>query len=412
MKKRIIAGVLAAAMVFSMTACGSKNEANEVAPDAGTPDISDASVEVSDESKGEDYYTNLVANADLLAGLTGYNVDDYVTLGDYNGITIEFQNDYSVSDDAVESYVQEMIAGYVDYIKTDETEVRIDSYVNVDYKGIRDGEAFEGGSSENVTIDVAGNCSPGGGGYIEGFTSGLPGSKVGDTVEYEVTFPDNYGNADLAGVTVIFQFKINYICEVPTAEKIREMEAAGEKPLEKLGVESMDELYEASRDYLEYYAASNRENELEDKVLETLANQSQVNIPEEVIGAQLKCICNIYTDTYCTEGQNLADITQENFGVSYEEFLAAIVEQMTPGLTNQLIFEAIAKAENITTTDEEYDEYMAELSTSNGYEDVSSFYTANGFEDDDTAKAYFLNVCNQNKAFNHVLDRTEENIAK
>ena len=410
MKKKIMAGMLAAIAAFSMTACGDKT-----ADDAATtPDISDAAVEVTTEasSEGDDYYTKLVEKADLLSGLTGYNVDEYVTLGDYNGITIEFQNDYSVGDDDVESYVQEMIAGYVDYLKTDETEVKIDSYVNVDYTGIRDGEAFEGGSSQDVTIDVAGNCSPGGGGYIEGFTSGLPGAKVGDTIEYEVTFPENYGNADLAGVTVIFQFKINYICEVPTVEKLRELEAAGEKPLEKVGVENVDELYELSREYLEYYASSNRENELEDKVLEALNGQTDVNIPEELIGAQLKCVCKIYEDTYCTDGQKLEDITQENFGVPYEEFLKAIAEQMTPGITNQLIFEAIAKAEGISTTDAEYDDYMAELVASNGYEDNSSFYIANGFEDDATAKAYFLNVCNQNKAFNHVLDKVEENIAK
>ena len=184
MKKRLLALGLVFAMALSVTACGKQEEA------------------VTEEKPEKEETT--VKNIE-------YNVDDIVTLGDYKGIEVTLDGEYEFTEEGLADYIQSQIDSAAIFVADDsQKEVQEDSIVNVDYVGSQDDVPFDGGSAEDQTIDVAGNCMAGStSGFIDGFTSGLPGNKVGDEVAYEVTFPDNYGNTDLAGQTVIFTFQIN-----------------------------------------------------------------------------------------------------------------------------------------------------------------------------------------------------------
>lgn len=86
-------------------------------------------------------------------------------------------------------------------------EVQDGDVVNIDYTGYKDGEAFDGGSTNGAGADL----EIGSGTYIDGFESGLIGKKVGDTVDLDLTFPENYGASDLAGADVTFTVTINGI---------------------------------------------------------------------------------------------------------------------------------------------------------------------------------------------------------
>lgn len=86
-------------------------------------------------------------------------------------------------------------------------EVKDGDTVNIDYTGYKDGEAFDGGSTNGAGADL----EIGSGTYIDGFESGLIGKKVGDTVDLDLTFPENYGASDLAGADVTFTVTINGI---------------------------------------------------------------------------------------------------------------------------------------------------------------------------------------------------------
>ena len=81
--------------------------------------------------------------------------------------------------------------------------------VNIDYTGYKDGEAFEGGSTNGAGADL----TIGSGMYIDGFEDGLIGHAVGETVDLNLTFPENYGATDLAGADVVFTVTINGIYE-------------------------------------------------------------------------------------------------------------------------------------------------------------------------------------------------------
>ncbi len=180
MKKRLVAGVLAGILAISAVACGDKGK-------------KDAEKDVAPIE---------------------YDVKDYVKLGDYKGIEVTVEGQYEYTDEGFDQYMNEQLLDMGLYAEDkSKTTVEEDSIVNVDYVGSKDDVPFDNGSAEDQNIDIKNNGAAGGGGYIPGFSEGLVGHSVGEEVAYDVKFPDDYGNKDLAGQTVVFTFQINYIAK-------------------------------------------------------------------------------------------------------------------------------------------------------------------------------------------------------
>ncbi len=117
--------------------------------------------------------------------------------------TDEASQDTDTTEAADTAQTQEEAAPALD--TTAGREVADGDTVNIDYTGYKDGEAFEGGSTNGAGADL----TIGSGTYIDGFESGLIGKKVGDTVDLNLTFPEDYGAEDLAGADVVFTVTIN-----------------------------------------------------------------------------------------------------------------------------------------------------------------------------------------------------------
>ena len=86
--------------------------------------------------------------------------------------------------------------------------------VNIDFEGKKDGVAFDGGTSQGYNLTI------GSGSFIDGFEDGLIGVNVGDTVDLNLTFPEGYQNADLAGQDVVFTVTVNFICASNSSEMV------------------------------------------------------------------------------------------------------------------------------------------------------------------------------------------------
>lgn len=135
-------------------------------------------------------------------------------LGNYKGVEIAKDN-VEVSDDEVQSEIDNLLASYPEYQKLDKTTVRGRRLGQYRFVGKKDGEAFEGGSSSEGGYDLL----IGSGSFIDGFEDGLIGKNVGDSFELPLTFPDTYTpNPDLAGQDVVFDVTINAIEEQVDAE--------------------------------------------------------------------------------------------------------------------------------------------------------------------------------------------------
>ncbi len=331
MKKKILTALILACMTMTLWGCKDKAD-------------TDTKSDTSDTEAGatEDVDVN-------------YTPSDYVTLGDYIGVDVELTEKFDTSDEAFYKFVDQALLEGASYEKDpDATEVKEDSIVNLDYMGLKDGEAFEGGTAKDQTIDVAGNCSVNGSGYIEGFTSGLVGAKVGETIDCDVTFPENYGSAELAGQQVVFRFTINYICK----PAITHDDLTDDYVKENLGADSVEAYLKNQRKDFEAQVESQKEEAVKNALIDTVvANCTVENYPEDVVENRLAYYLESYKSY--TEDGDVDKYIQENLGVTPDEFKETIRAQIKDSMTSEMVFAAIADAEGITSDVEgEYDNYI------------------------------------------------------
>lgn len=127
----------------------------------------------------------------------------YIDLGEYKGIKIDTASDEykKVYDSIISSDIQNN--NFYSEIPVTDGIVENNDIVNIDYKGKKNGVAFDGGTAEGYDLTIGSSS------FIDGFESGLIGKKIGETVDLNLTFPKDYGNEELNGAAVVFTVKIN-----------------------------------------------------------------------------------------------------------------------------------------------------------------------------------------------------------
>ncbi len=359
MKKRILALLLCAATAVSMTGCGNKTE-NKVEATETVEATESASVPSVELAKYD------------------FKGTDYVTLCDYSAIPITITGNYDVNEGDVNDYVEQIFTNGGPFYTADDTKTTVEEgdIVNVDYVGKLDGEAFRGGTAENQNIDVSNNSSASGSSYIDGFTDGLLGAKVGDVIDSNVTFPEDYNNADLAGKEVVFTFTVNSIQKEVTVDTMDDAFAA-----EQFGADSVDEVYEQVRSYLEASAESNHKNDIYTAIEDYLLENCTVDIPADYKADVLQAIHNNFVEKYCNGDES----QMESVLTSYNETVDGIEEQWSTSVEDsiklELIVKAIAEKENITIDDSEFETYVDTIVTNGGYGDADTLYSNYGYGD-------------------------------
>lgn len=368
MKKRIIALLLAGMLLA--TGCGQSNTKSSTKKSASEDAVADT--EVAD-----------------------YKASDYVTLGKYKGVTVTLTKDYKDDDASVKEYENTLIENAGGNYAEDKSQktVKEDSIVNVDYKGIKDGEAFEGGSASDVTIDVKNNQDASSGtGYIDGFTDGLVGAKVGETVSSKVTFPENYQASDLAGKEVTFEFKVNYICK-----KITSDEVSVDFFKKNFNVDSKDAFFDYAKKKLQEKNKSDKESETRKLVETAVENASKVkSYPKGLISQRLSNYKAQYQKQYFTEGMTWDDFYKK-YGVTEKQFNDQVKDVVKGNIKTELIFQAIAEKENLKIDQSDFSNYVKNLMSSNGDTSEKTFYLRYG-STEEQGKNYIETVYQVNQA--------------
>lgn len=376
MKRRITAILIACMAMTAAAGCGNKQENAQT--DTEVPAETDTQEGTS------------VSSLDIT-----YDVMDYVTLGDYMNVEVRLnEGDYQITEEAVNSYVDQMIAGVKPYVPDEsKTVVEKGDVVDVNYVGKKDGVAFDGGSAENQLIDTEANASATmGTGYIEGFSDGLIGAKVGDTVDSEVTFPEEYGNEELNGQKVTFTFTINSICKAVTRETMDDAYA-----VENFQVENAAEVYTTANTELEQQMNTKKESDIRTAVIEAVSKVCTVNsLPEGVVDARLEEYIESFRSYYCADGTDLNEFLQSSQGITEEEFRTQNRTYLEENLKQEMIFEAIAENEKVEFDQEGYDTYISNI-VANGYESEDALYESLG-STKEAGENYFHKVYLENKA--------------
>ncbi|MBQ3559540.1 MAG: FKBP-type peptidyl-prolyl cis-trans isomerase [Agathobacter sp.] len=357
MKKRLLAVLLCAVMALSLGACGDSNK---------------------DDTQKD-------SNKDV-------KQPSITTLADYKDFATILTGDYEVTDEKVKAYFSNVVysAGIGVMEVKDRDIVQKGDIVKTDYKGYLDGVAFDGGAATDQWIDVANNCGidtstgESAGGFIAGFTDGLVGAKVGEKTSHNVTFPDNYGNADLAGKETTFEFTVKAIYTEVTPETITDAMVA----------ETFKKSYDVSTvaDFMQIMKEEVAYNFLINYVIE----KSTFDIPEEYLNYRLEEYQKLFTELYCT------NIDIETYLSYYGTTLDAIKVQWAASLQSQikaeLVFEAIVKDAGLKVDEEELSDYVATIMTTAGTLEGNDFFAKEeniykmlGVGNVAEGKAYFLN---------------------
>jgi trigger factor len=376
MKKKLVAAVLCAAMVISVSACGSSSDTNTEAEES-------TAVAVESTESAEETVSSLDIEVDALACVT--------TLADYVGIDVSLTGDYEVTDADVEDIITTILssAGIDTREVTDRTTVQDGDLVNVDYTGYLDGEAFDGGSATDTVVEISDDN-----GYIPGFTDGLIGAEVGTTLDCPVTFPEDYGSDTLDGQEVIFTFTINGIYENVTIDTLSD-DAVEENFGDAYDVHTAQELWDYVQNYLTDQAISNF---IEDYMLEN----SEVTVPEDYLEARLDEYQNSYATNYYGDLETM-ETYMEYYGTTLDEVRETWRDYLDSSIRLELIFEVIAIKENMDVDDEGYDEYLQNIISSYS-SDEETIYESFGDGDAEKGKAYVQRMYLMNKALTYTID--------
>lgn len=396
MKKRLVALLLCMTTVASLTACGSNDETVD-----GTEIVEDTeAVEEGTETASE--YTG------KRSGEFDLDYASYVTLADYSNIEVTISGDYEVEDADVADYISQMFEYYGPYYVDDDTKTVIEEgdIVNVDYVGKMDGEAFDGGSAENQIIDVSNNSSVSGTTYIDGFTDGLIGASVGDEIDCNVTFPEDYQSEDLAGQEVVFTFTINAIEKEITQDQMDDAFVS-----ENFGVESVAEMEEEVRSYLESTAEYNESNDTYTAIQDWLIENCEVEIPEDYLNARVAEYQYNFEQQNCSDGTSLEDYLSTYYGYTLEEAVELWTEYMEENVKLEFILTTISQKEGLELDEDEYATYISNLISNSSstygtsFEDEDALYSFYGMGHSDEGETYLRRIYVANLA----LDQLKEN---
>ena len=278
----------------------------------------------------------------LLAGCSGSAEEGQedlgtVTLAEYKGVTVNVPP-AEVTDEDVENRIQSVLSQNQEEVEVDRAAEEGD-VVNIDYTGYQNGEEFAGGSAEGEDLEL------GSGTFIDGFEDGLIGLKKGDTKELNLTFPEDYREAALAGQSVVFDVTVNAVKEK------RDPELTDEFVQSISDYQTVEEYRQGIRDEILTQRQESVDLQIQQTVLQNVVDNSQFDLSRNAISRRYNAQIDQYQEQAKMYGMRLSQLAQ-SYGMdegSFKEYVYASVED---DAKNQLVLNTIAAQEGIAVTDE------------------------------------------------------------
>lgn len=293
-----------------------------------------------------------------------YKASKYVTLGEYKGIEVTVKQ-FEVTDEVLDSLIQDDLKANATTKEVTDRPVQNGDVVNIDFEGLKDGMAFDGGTAQGYDLEI------GSGSFIPGFEEGLIGANKGDKLELNLTFPENYSNEDLAGQAVVFKVTINSISEYVVPELTDEYVA------KNTDFDTVEEYKEAKRKSLQSYSDQYNEYLKSNSVMQKVIDNAKISsIPENLLDYYKYVYGNYYEQMiYSNYQKSLADYLTES-GKTQEEYEEELLPAAESLAKREMVDMAVAEAEGMTITEEEYQELLP---------DYLSMY---GFDSEETLRKY------------------------
>lgn len=270
-----------------------------------------------------------------------------VVLGEYKGLTVDAAA-VEVTDEEVDAELDKERERNARTIEVTDRAVQDKDMIKLDFEGFVDGVPFEGGKGEDYPLAIGSNS------FIPGFEDQLIGVLPGQDVEVNVTFPEEYQAAELAGKPAVFKCKVNEIKakELPELDDEFASEVSEFDTLDAYKEEVRSKILERK----EAEAKQHKENQVVDKAIEN----AQMDIPQPMIDNEVKQMADDFARRIQQQGLTVEQYFQFT-GSDESKMIAEMTPQAEKRIKTRLVLEAVAKAENIQVSDERVDEEMQKM---------------------------------------------------
>ena len=270
-----------------------------------------------------------------------------VTLGEYKGLEVA-KTDVEVSDEEVAAELEKEREKNARTISVEDRAVENGDMIMLDFEGFVNGVAFDRGKGENYPITI------GSGAFIPGFEEQLIGKNIGEDVEVNVTFPEEYQAPELAGCAATFKCKVNEI-------KVKELPELDDDFAQD--VSKFDTLEEYKEDVKAKLAANKADaakRAKEDAVIEKIIENAQMDIPEAMIDTQARQLVDEFAQRIQSQGLSFEQYLQFT-GMNLDTALEQMKPNAVKRIQSRLVLEAVVKAENLEVSEEDVKAEIAKM---------------------------------------------------
>lgn len=335
MKKKIYLAMFAACFALTASACG------------------DGAAVITDNTKTEKSADNKKAEVGTTRLVSVENVDKYITIGEYKGLTLDNTVD-AITDDDVQAQIDQDLQDKAEPVSDSAKEGDL---VTVNYVGTKNGQTFDGGTANNYDFVI------GQGQMFDEFENGVIGMKKGETKEIKIDFPLDYADETLAGQEVVYKV---------TVQNVRRAgELTDEWVAKNTDYTTVDEYRESVRSQLEEEAKNSAQEVLKNTAWSTVLENSEVKeYPQEDVDSaisEFKSSMEVYAKQ--------ADMTLEEFidsqGISQDDFDEQCQQYAEGKVKQNLIVQGIMDAEGLSLDDKESLQLQEELVEQMGAGDIA-----------------------------------------
>lgn len=343
MKKKIYLGMLAMCVALTATACGT---AEKTATDTTTKEQNAETTTAKDtKGKGAEVGSTRLVSVD--------NVEKYITIGDYKGLTLDNAVDV-ITDDDVQAQIEQDLQDKAEPVSEG---AQNGDLVTINYVGTIDGKTFDGGTANNYDFIV------GNGEMFEEFESGVLDMKKGDTKEITIDFPSDYGDDTVAGKEVVYKVTVQNVRRAP--------ELTDEWVTKNTDYTTVDEYKDGVYNKLEEEAKDSAQEVLKNTAWSTVLENSEVKeYPQDDIDKAVDEFKK-NMELYAKQADMTLDEFVESQGISQDDFDEQCQQYAQGKVKQNLIVQGIMDAEGLSLDDKESLEIQNDLVEQMGASDLA-----------------------------------------
>lgn len=312
------------------------DEYSKAAEESGLDIVSQPEIDVTQVEKGKSFiFTAEVA------------VKPEVTLGKYLGVEIE-KVDADVTDDDINAELEKIREQNARIVEITDRPVQDKDQTVIDFEGFVDGVAFEGGKGTDYPLTIGSHT------FIDNFEEQLIGASVGDEVDVNVTFPEDYQAKELAGKPALFKVTIKGI-------KVKELPELDDKFAEDVSeFDNIDAYKEDVKKNLAEKKTEEAKKEKQRRAVNKAVEGAEMDIPEPMIKSQVNNMVNDFAQRLQAQGLSIQKYI-EYVGTNPQQFMDSLKPEATTRIKNSLVLDAVVKAENIEVSDADYEEELDKM---------------------------------------------------